>query len=84
MAARGGEHMLHAAAMLAGLAVLWMLGTQRVSSPQDWAIAVVASFVCVLVAVRFGGASSAFARAPRLLALSVARAGAVARGRARL
>ena len=72
--------MLHAAAMLAGLAVLWMLVTQRASSPQDWAIAVVASFVCVLVAARFGGASSAFARAPRLLAVSVARAGAVARG----
>lgn len=72
--------MLHAAAMLAGLAVLWMLVTQRASSPQDWAIAVIASFVCVLAAARFGGASSAFARAPRLLAVSVARAGAVARG----
>ncbi len=60
--------MLHAAAMLAGLAVLWMLVTQRASSPQDWAIAVVASLVCVLVAMRFGGATSAFARAPRLLA----------------
>jgi len=72
--------MLHAAAMLAGLAVLWMLATQRASSPQDWVFAVSASFVCVLVAMRFGGASSAFARAPRLLALSVARAGAVVRG----
>ncbi|MEQ1489367.1 MAG: Na+/H+ antiporter subunit E [Terricaulis sp.] len=72
--------MLHAAAMFVGLAVLWIASTQRVSSPQDWAIALGASLVCVLVALRFGGATSAFARAPRLLALSVARAGAVTRG----
>lgn len=72
--------MLHAAAMFAGLVVLWIAATQRVSSPQDWAIVLGASFVCVLVAMRFGGATSAFAHAPRLLALSLARAGAVARG----
>jgi len=66
--------------MFVGLAVLWIASTQRVSSPQDWAIALGASLVCVLVALRFGGATSAFARAPRLLALSVARAGAVTRG----
>lgn len=72
--------MLHAAAMLCGLAVLWIAVSQRASSPQDWAIAAIVSLLCVAVSLRFGGASSAFARAPRLLALSVARAGAVVRG----
>ncbi len=72
--------MLHAAAMFVGLTLLWIAVTQRVSSPQDWAIALGASLVCVLVAMRFGGATAAFARAPRLLALSAARAGAVTSG----
>ncbi|MBL8545600.1 MAG: Na+/H+ antiporter subunit E [Hyphomonadaceae bacterium] len=72
--------MLHAAAMLIGLSVLWALVAQRVSSPQDWAIAAAVSLACVVVALRFGGASSAFARAPRLWMLSAARTGAVARG----
>ncbi|MCX7356585.1 MAG: Na+/H+ antiporter subunit E [Alphaproteobacteria bacterium] len=72
--------MLHAATMFVGLAVLWIAATQRVSSPQDWAIALGASLVCVLVALRFGGATGAFARAPRLLVLSLARASAVLRG----
>lgn len=72
--------MLHAAAMLIGLAVLWTLLTQRVSSPQDWMIAVAVSFACVAVALRFGGASSAFWRAPRLWAVNFARSGAVMRG----
>jgi multisubunit Na+/H+ antiporter MnhE subunit len=72
--------MLHAAAMLCGLAVLWILVTQRATSPQDWAIALIASVVCVAVALRFGGASRAYARAPRLLVLTAVRAGAVMRG----
>lgn len=72
--------MLHAAAMLCGLAVLWMLVTQRASSPQDWAIAAVASLACVAVALCFGGVSRAFGRAPRLLMLNVARVGAILRG----
>ncbi len=72
--------MLHAAAMLCGLAILWMLASQHWSSPQDWAIAFGASAVCVLIALRFGGASAAFLNAPRLLMLTGARAAAVARG----
>jgi multicomponent Na+:H+ antiporter subunit E len=80
MAAREGEFMLHAAAMLSGLVILWIAVTQRASSPQDWAIAAAVSLACVAVAWRFGGVSNAFWRAPRLLALSVARAGAVVRG----
>ena len=72
--------MLHAAAMLSGLLILWMLLTQRATSPQDWAIAGAAALGCVAVAMRFGGLSSAFARAGRLFVLNVARLGAVARG----
>jgi multisubunit Na+/H+ antiporter MnhE subunit len=80
MAARGGEVMLHAAAMLCGLTLLWMLVSQRWSSPQDWLIAVAASAACIVVAWRFGGVGAAFANGPRLLLLTGARAGAVARG----
>lgn len=72
--------MLHAAAMLCGLVVLWMLATQHATSPQDWAIAGVASLLCVAVALRFGGVSRAYGRALRLVTLNVARAGAVVRG----
>jgi multisubunit Na+/H+ antiporter MnhE subunit len=72
--------MLHAAAMLCGLILLWMLNTQAWSSPQSWAIAAGASFFSVLVALRFGGASPAFSRAPKLLLAVVARSGAVVRG----
>lgn len=72
--------MLHAAALLSGLLVLWILVTQRASSPQDWMFAGVAVLACVIVALRFGGASRAFIRAPRWLALNAARAGAVVRG----
>lgn len=72
--------MLHAAAMLCGLVILWMLATQHVSSPQDWVIAGVGVLACVAVAARFGGLSRAFSRAPRLFALNAARAGAIARG----
>lgn len=72
--------MLHAAAMLCGLVILWMLATQHASSPQDWAIAGAAALACVAVGMRFGGASRAFSRAPRLFALNVSRAGAILRG----
>jgi multisubunit Na+/H+ antiporter MnhE subunit len=80
MAARGGGFMLHAAAMLFGLAILWMLASQNWSSPQDWAIALGASAACILVALRFGGASAAFWSAPKLLILTGARVAAVASG----
>lgn len=72
--------MLHAAAMLIGLAVLWIAATQHASSPQDWLVAAAVAIACTGVALRFGGAGSAFARAPRLWALSIARVGAVVRG----
>lgn len=74
--------MLHAAAMLTGLFTLWLVLTQRWSTPVDFAIAAGVAFVCVMFASRFGGLgrSGPFARAPQTLALSMGRAGAVVRG----
>ncbi|MGQ0533144.1 MAG: Na+/H+ antiporter subunit E [Caulobacteraceae bacterium] len=72
--------MLHAAALLCGSIIVWMLYSQRWSSPQDWAIAAGVGLFCVVVALRFGSVSGAFLRAPRLLLASVARSGAIMRG----
>ncbi|MGD9982053.1 MAG: Na+/H+ antiporter subunit E [Hyphomonadaceae bacterium] len=72
--------MLHAAAMLCVLIVLWMLGAQAWSFPQAWTVAAAAGLGCVLITWRIGGLSSAYARAPRLVLLFFARSGAVARG----
>jgi multisubunit Na+/H+ antiporter MnhE subunit len=72
--------MLHAAAILFGLIVLWMLSTQAWGSPQEWAIAAGVSVACVLVVLRFGGASTAYLRAPHLLWLRLSRIGAAVRG----
>lgn len=69
--------MLHAAAMLIGLFALWLLSTQLWSAPRDLAIAAGAALACVLVAARFGGVRSAFARAPQFATLAAGRAGAV-------
>jgi multisubunit Na+/H+ antiporter MnhE subunit len=72
--------MLHAAAMLLGLCILWLLATQRLSSVEDIAAAVAAAALCTLIAARTTGLSRAFARAPRALVTVCARAGAVLRG----
>jgi multicomponent Na+:H+ antiporter subunit E len=72
--------MLHAAAMLLGLCILWLLSTQRFTSAQDVALAALAASACVLAAARAGGVGSAFARAPRALLTIVSRAGAVLGG----
>lgn len=72
--------MLHAAAMLCALIVLWMLAAQQWSSPQAWLIAAGASFACVLVAARLGGVSDRFWRAPRSAFVALSRIGAVMRG----
>jgi multisubunit Na+/H+ antiporter MnhE subunit len=72
--------MLHAAAMLCGLVILWMLASQQWSSPQAWLIAAGASFACVAVAARLGGVSESFWRAPRSAIVALSRAGAVLRG----
>jgi multisubunit Na+/H+ antiporter MnhE subunit len=72
--------MLHAAAMLLGLFILWLLATQRLNSIEDMAAAALVAAACTLVAARAGGVGGAFARAPRALLAVFARAGAVLRG----
>jgi multisubunit Na+/H+ antiporter MnhE subunit len=66
--------------MLCGLIVLWMLSTRAWSSPQDWAIAAGVSIWCLAIALRFGGASAVYLRAPQLLWLQLVRSGAVVAG----
>lgn len=72
--------MLHAAAMLTGLFLLWLALTQRGLSLVDIGVGAGAALVCVLAAWRFGGIGRGFARAPRLLILRLSRVGAVLRG----
>ncbi|MGH6950677.1 MAG: Na+/H+ antiporter subunit E [Vitreimonas sp.] len=72
--------MLHAAAMLLGLCILWLLATQRFNSVWDFAVAIAAAALCTFVAARTAGVSGAFARAPWALFTVAARAGAVLRG----
>ncbi len=72
--------MLHAAAMLTGLFLIWIALTQRVFSLAEFGLAVVVALACVLVAWRFGGIGRTFARGPRLLLLRLSRAGAVLQG----
>lgn len=72
--------MLHAAAMLLGLCVLWLLATQRFYSIADVAVAIAAAALCAFVAARTAGVSRAFARAPWALFTVLVRAGAVLGG----
>lgn len=72
--------MLHAAAMLFGFFLLWLLTTQRLASVQDVIIAAAAAVLCTALALRLGGASKAFAHAPRAAYSTVTRMGAVLAG----
>ena len=72
--------MLHAAALLAGLFLLWLLLVQQALTLTSFATAGAVAVACVLIAARFGGVGAAFARAPRGVWLTFARAGEVARG----
>lgn len=72
--------MLHAAAMLIGTCILWLVATQRWATPDDLTMAVCAALACVFSAARLGGVGGAFARAPRTVILAFARAGPVLRG----
>lgn len=72
--------MLHAAAMLFGFVVLWLLTTQHLSSVQDGVIAAVAAAVCTMLAWRLGGVGGAFVRAPRAMYSTIARMGSVMGG----
>src|SRR5262245_55543651 len=71
---------VHGAALLLGLCIFWLLATQRFSSAADLAVAVAAGAACMLLALRLGGVSRTFSRAPRALFTVFVRAGAVIRG----
>ena len=74
--------MLHAAAMLTGLFILWLLLTQRWSEPADIALAVFAALIGVAATARLGGLGRGgpFTHAPQLLALTIGRAGEIVSG----
>lgn len=72
--------MLHAASLLTGLWIIWMLVTGGQTSPENLIVAGAAALACVLFAVRAGGAADAFLRAPQTLILSISRIGAMLRG----
>ncbi|MBC7768122.1 MAG: Na+/H+ antiporter subunit E [Phycisphaerales bacterium] len=72
--------MLHAAAMLLGLFLIWLAATQSSASAVDISTAAGAALVCTLVMSRAGGAGAAFARAPRALYVAAMHAPAVVAG----
>ncbi len=72
--------MLHAAALLTGSFLLWLMLAQQTRTAVDFAVAAGVALACLVIAARFGGVGGAFARAPRGAWLTLARAGEVARG----
>jgi multisubunit Na+/H+ antiporter MnhE subunit len=72
--------MLHAAAMLLGLILIWLALTQRAVAPLDWALAGLVALAALLIAWRFGGLGRGFARTPQVLVLGASRANAIWRG----
>lgn len=72
--------MLHAAALLTGSFLLWLLLAQPTPTLVNFAVAGAIALACVLIAARFGGVGAAFTRAPRGAWLTIARAGEVSRG----
>jgi len=73
--------MLHAAAMLSGIFLLWLLLTQRWATPMDFALAGAAALVCVGAGLMLGGVrDTPFSRAPQAIFLGASRIGAVFSG----
>lgn len=74
--------MLHAAAMLTGLGILWLLFAQQWRGPEDLALAAGAALFCVVLSARLGGfgRGGAFTHALQLIVLAFTRAGAVIAG----
>jgi multisubunit Na+/H+ antiporter MnhE subunit len=66
--------MLHAAAMLFGLFVIWFAIAPASTSLVDIAIAAAAALLCTLVMMRMRGVGEAFVRAPRALLAAARRA----------
>ncbi len=74
--------MLHAATILIGLWMVWLLLTQGWSAP-DIAIGAGVALLCVAISARLGGVGGggrAFAYAPRLIFLALGRVRAVLSG----
>lgn len=59
--------MLHAAAMVIGTLLLWLLASGPAVSVDNLWIGIAAACAATLVALRFGGASGAFVRLPARL-----------------
>lgn len=72
--------MLHAAAMWAGLAIIWLAATQGWSSVEGVVMAASAALACVVVALRFRALSPDYAGAPASAWLSLSAIGAVVGG----
>lgn len=72
--------MLHAASMLTGLWIIWLLANGGWRTPEDLIVSLAAALVCVAFAARAGGAGDGFTRAPHALLLSFSRLSAVFRG----
>ncbi|HYD89155.1 MAG TPA: Na+/H+ antiporter subunit E [Vitreimonas sp.] len=65
--------MLHAAAMLLGLTLIWFVATAGAPNLVDIAAAAGAALACTLLAARAGGAGASFARAPRAALVTLSR-----------
>ena len=74
--------MINAAAMLAGLLLVWLLLVGRFQGVEAFAWAGAASLLCVIAAARLGavGGRGAYGAALQLVRLSIGRAGAVMSG----
>jgi len=72
--------MLHAAAMLFGLSILWLIAAGGFSRAEDGLVAVGAALVCVLLAWRAGCLGGAFSHAPRALYAAAVRSASVVSG----
>lgn len=72
--------MLHAAAMLTGISLLWLLVMQPGLSPQGLVGGICVGLACVALGARLGGVTSAFARAPFLAIPALVRLGVVLQG----
>ncbi len=72
--------MLHAASMLTGLWIIWLLVAGGWRTNADLLISVVAALACLLFAWRAGGVSGAISRLPAALTRAASRMGAVLGG----
>lgn len=72
--------MLHAAAMLAGLVIIWFALLGRALTPEYAALGAGVAVLVLLAAWRLGGVGRSFLLAPNVLAVHARSTGAVMRG----